>query len=644
LIVSRYKNVKGKEYMAFLRIANLRKSYRISKNDYQEVLKGVNVEFKRGELVAILGESGCGKSTFMNILGGLDNDYTGTIMLEDENFKDYTDKQLDDYRKSTVGMIFQNYNLINHMTIAENVEIAMTMNDIPHDKRKKRARALLKQMGLEEYADKLPNQLSGGQRQRVSIARALANAPAIILADEPTGALDKESADHIMKILKKIASSGRLVIVVTHSQKVASECSRIISIDDGVVKSDVRNYDSNKKFDKLAVLRTKDIKFSDITKLALSNIKQSLRRSVLVSVGMSIGIIAVILVFCLSSGLTNYVNTTLADSMNTLQLQVRSSTYFTNADETIEDFEAIPGVDYVVKGSYLRLNSTYDYGGNTGYILMLNTSYDALSLTYEAGGKMSADNEIIISQSFAKNLYSTEVTSADDIVGTEIDIIFSGAANTFTVSGVYEDSSDYADYPCAYVTSAAMRSLYSSANKTYRLNVLYVYVEDTSYISSVTEVIEDLGYSVSRDDETVETMLEYIDLATMVLTGFACISLVVSAIMIFIVTYISVIERVKEIGILRAVGGRKKDVTRLFITESAIIGATSGLLAIVVSLFISIVANLVMSSYLSGTIIAYNVLVYLIGFVVSVAISVVSGLMPAMQAAQQDPAEALRCD
>ncbi|MCD8309446.1 MAG: ATP-binding cassette domain-containing protein [Clostridia bacterium] len=630
--------------MAFLRIANLKKSYRISKNGYQEVLKGINVEFKRGELVAILGESGCGKSTLMNILGGLDNDYTGSIVLEDQFFKDYDEKQLDDYRKSTVGMIFQNYNLINHMTIAENVEIAMTMNDIPRDKRKKRARALLKQMGLEEYADKLPNQLSGGQRQRVSIARALANAPSIILADEPTGALDKESADHVMKILKKIASSGRLVIVVTHSQKVANECSRIISIDDGVVKSDVHNYDSNKKFDKIPELRTKDIKFSDIARLALSNIKQALRRNILVSIGMAIGIVAVILVFCLSSGLTNYVNTTLADSMNTLQLQVRSSSYFTDSDATAEEFESIPGVDYVVKGSYLRLNSTYDYGGDTGYILMLNTSYDALSLTYTAGEKCSTSSEIIISTTFAQNLYSADISSAEQLVGTEIDIIFSGAATTFTISGVYEDSTDYADYPCAYVTTTAMRNLYASANKTYRVNVLYVYVEDTSYITSVKETIEDLGFSVSRDDETVETMLEYIDLATMVLTGFACISLVVSAIMIFIVTYINVIERTKEIGILRAVGGRRKDVTRLFITESAIVGGVSGLLAVIVSLFISIVANVVMASYITGTIIAYNVLVYFIGFVVSVVISVASGLMPAMQASRQDPAEALRCD
>ena len=210
--------------MAYLRIANLKKKYRISRTEYQEVLKGLNVEFKRGELVAVLGESGCGKSTFMNILGGLDNDYTGSVVYDGQFFKDYTEKQLDDWRKHKVGMIFQNYNLISHMTVAENIEIAMTMTRHSKGKRQKRVESLLKRMGLEGMGEKLPNQLSGGQRQRVAIARAIANGPEIVLADEPTGALDKEAAAQVMSILKKIADSGRLVIIVIHSQKVANQC------------------------------------------------------------------------------------------------------------------------------------------------------------------------------------------------------------------------------------------------------------------------------------------------------------------------------------------------------------------------------------------------------------------------------------
>lgn len=158
--------------MAYLRIANLKKSYRISRTEKQQVLRGINVEFKRGEFVAVLGESGCGKSTFMNILGGLDQDYTGSIVLDGEFLKDYSEKKLDDYRKSRVGLIFQNYNLISHMSVRENIEVAMTMSNIDKGERKARTQEILAQVGLSDYADKFPNQLSGGQRQRVAIARA----------------------------------------------------------------------------------------------------------------------------------------------------------------------------------------------------------------------------------------------------------------------------------------------------------------------------------------------------------------------------------------------------------------------------------------------------------------------------------------
>ncbi len=610
--------------MAFLRIANLKKSYRVSKTDYQEVLKGINVEFKRGELVAILGESGCGKSTLMNILGGLDNDYTGSIILEDEFFKDYTEKQLDDYRKSTVGMIFQNYNLINHMTISENVEIAMTMNDISRDRRKKRARALLKQMGLADYVDKYPNQLSGGQRQRVSIARALANAPGIILADEPTGALDKDSAQQVMNILKRIAQSGRLVIIVTHSQKVADECSRVLEIDDGVIKSDTRKYTLNYKAKPLGILRSQDIRFADLYAIAFANL----------------------ITVCLSGGITDYVNENLANTANALQLQVRTESYFTTSE--LNTFTSISGVDYLVKSSYVRLNATYRYGTDEGYIMMLNSSYDELgdSLTYEAGGvcEDGEENQLLISDSFADNLYTKKITTAEELVGTDITLVFSGVETAFTICGVYEDASAYAGYPCAYVTDTAMQALYDAADKNYAVNAVYVYVEDTSYISAVSSTIEALGYSVSREDSTVETLLEYIVLGTLVRTCFSGISIVVSAIMIFIVTYISVIERTKEIGILRAVGGRKKDVALLFVTESGILGAGAGLIAVAFTLFISLTANLVLDSYIGCWILSLNVIAYLVGLVLSVGISVASGLLPALQAAKLDPAESLMSD
>jgi ABC-type lipoprotein export system ATPase subunit len=220
---------------SLLRMANIEKSYFITKTQKQDVLKGINAEFDRGELVALLGESGCGKSTLINILGGLDSEYTGSVVVKGQFLRDYSQKEMDDYRKKRVGLIFQNYNLINHMTIIENIEISMQMSDIDEKVRKERAMDLLKLVGLSDHAKKLPTQLSGGQKQRVAIARSLANNPSIILADEPTGALDKESEDIIMKILKKIVESGKLVIIVTHSQIVANQCSRVVYIDEGKI-------------------------------------------------------------------------------------------------------------------------------------------------------------------------------------------------------------------------------------------------------------------------------------------------------------------------------------------------------------------------------------------------------------------------
>ncbi len=627
--------------MAYLRITNLKKSYRVSRNETQRVLNGINVEFKRSEFVAILGESGCGKSTFMNILGGLDNDYTGSIVLNGEFMKDYTEKQLDDYRKSKVGLVFQSYNLISHMTVRENVEIAMTMSNVDKTTRKSITDDVLEKVGLKECANKLPNQLSGGQRQRVAIARALANQPEIILADEPTGALDKQSAKEIIDILKSIAESGRLVIVVTHSQKVANECSRILTIDNGVIESDEVKYKVDSRVQKPKSIKPHNIKFKELLKLAFSNISQTKKRSALVSIGMSIGIAAVILVFCLSGGITNYVNQTLTDSMNALQIQVTSSSRFLST--TIKKIEALDGVDYVVEGNYCRMNSSYDYNGDTGSIMMLNSAYDKMDKTFVVG-EMAEDGEIIISEAFVKNLYNYQYDEPRFFIGKTIKIIFSGKTGEYTISGVYEDSSDFASYPCAYLNKSDLSALYEQANKVLSSNVLYVYATDTSYISAIQESIEFMGYSTARDDASVETILGYVELGTKVLTGFSLISIVVSAIMIFIVTYISIIERTKEIGVLRAVGGRKKDVTTLFILESGMIGAIAGLIAVVFSLFISIVSNLIMNSSVGGNIIDISPLTYLSCFAVSIIISVGSGLIPSLNAAKLDPVDALRSE
>lgn len=189
-----------------LELKKVKKSYKLAANNKFEALKGINISFDKGELVSVIGESGSGKSTLMNLIGGLDLDFTGEINLNGKNIRKFKEKELDKYRKNKIGFIFQSFNLIPHLTVLDNVTIACILSNIKKKERIKRAEKILKQVGLEDQMRKKPNQLSGGQMQRVAIARALINEPEIILADEPTGALDSKTSEQILEIIKKIAA------------------------------------------------------------------------------------------------------------------------------------------------------------------------------------------------------------------------------------------------------------------------------------------------------------------------------------------------------------------------------------------------------------------------------------------------------
>ncbi len=626
--------------MAYLRVSRLKKSYRMSKTENQEVLKGINVEFSKGELVAVLGESGCGKSTFMNILGGLDSQYEGNVVLDGEFLKEYSEKQLDDYRKTKVGLIFQSYNLISHMNVLENVEIALAMNDVSKTERRELAQKALATVGLLGMEKKLPNQLSGGQRQRVAIARALINNPEIVLADEPTGALDKEAAANVVQILKDIAAQGKLVIIVTHSKKLADICGRTITIDDGKIVSDENKQTNLPDYESGHPCKGRKIRFKELFKLAYLNLKQTKKRNILVSIGMSISIAAVMLIACFSGGITSYVTETLVEDMNALQIQVTDLSF---DEDEIKKLTKIDGVEYAVEGVSAKMNVMYVGDTDSGTLANLLSSYEYLTRDMVAG-ELCADGQIAISKVFADNLLDKNNEEYTDLIGDTVTLILGKGQKEFTVSGVYEDTSDYAGYPCAFITKADMTTLYDLADKTLKINVLYLYAEDSTYLTAITETVETYGYTAYRDDATVETILTYIELGSKVLIGFAAVSLAVSAIMIFIVTYISIIERTKEIGVLRAVGGGKGDVSKLFVCESALLGLLSGLIAVALALFIGIAANLIMKNYISYALVELNVWYYLLGIGASIILAVGSGLVPALSAANLDPVDALRCE
>jgi ABC-type lipoprotein export system ATPase subunit len=225
--------------MAYLELRDIQKSYYLGKEKFP-VLKGIDLDFELGEFVSILGESGGGKSTLMNIIGGLDREFDGSVTIEGKTLDHRLENQLDAYRRGTIGYIYQSYNLISHLTVLENVLVSLEMTTLSQSEKTKRATELLQRVGLGEQIRKHPNQLSGGQKQRVAIARALASDPQVIIADEPTGALDAENTADILEILNEIAAEGRLVIAVTHSQDVADHGTRIVHLADGKIDNDQR--------------------------------------------------------------------------------------------------------------------------------------------------------------------------------------------------------------------------------------------------------------------------------------------------------------------------------------------------------------------------------------------------------------------
>ena len=290
----------------------------------QTALNKVSVNFRKSEFAAILGPSGSGKTTFLNIIGGLDKYTSGDLIINNVSTKNYSDRQWDSYRNHRVGFVFQSYNLINHQTILKNVELALTLSGISKEQRKERAINALKDVGLEKHMNKKPNQLSGGQMQRVAIARALVNNPEIILADEPTGALDSETSVQIMKILKDI-SKEKLVIMVTHNPDLAKEyASRIINIKDGEITSDSNPFDGKDDLKEDETNKTSKTKMSFLTALSLSfnNLMTKKGRTILVSVAGSIGIIGIALILAVSTGFQNYVDSIQEETLTSYPLTI----------------------------------------------------------------------------------------------------------------------------------------------------------------------------------------------------------------------------------------------------------------------------------------------------------------------------------
>lgn len=772
-----------------LEIKHIKKSYKTG-DFVQKALNDVSIQFRQNEFVAILGPSGSGKTTLLNVLGGLDHYDSGDLIINGKSTKNFKAADWDAYRNNSVGFIFQSYNLIGHISIQDNVEMALTLSNVKKKERRKRAREALKSVGLLEHAHKRPNQLSGGQMQRVAIARSLVNNPDIILADEPTGALDSNTSKQIMDLIQKIASD-KLVIMVTHNQDLAYQyATRVIEVKDGKVVSDSNPLTKEEQEEEQYKLKKTKMSFMEALYLSFNNIMTKKGRTLITAFASSIGIIGIALILSLSNGFDLQIDKFERGILSAMPIMISKQSMDLDEESLVqltgEEQEKYPDKQTVIpKDNALeslvrqnKINDDYiDYIENIPSDLVYGVSYTkmtALNVLTEHDGEVSvADTQDISFSALPKSLdentpnaameayydilagtlpqkkedivlivdasnrVNTEILQLlgfdtmdeipfDEIIGKTIKVALNDDfyvkmgdyfvrnpdlqsvydnSITLTVSGILRMKEDFPSYVASAslcytdelsdeVIAANNESEIVKAQQASDVNVLtgMPFSDSTGNPSSSSSagmtmtkdtVLGYLGadqtpymiYLFPKDFESKDELLEYLDAynddkedddkviymdqaelissmsssimsaVTIVLIAFSSISLIVSSIMIGIITYISVLERTKEIGILRALGARKKDISRVFNAETFIIGITSGLIGIGIALILTIPANQIIYNLTELENVAIlNPLHALILILVSMTLTMIGGFIPARIAAKKDPVEALRTE
>lgn len=634
-----------------LKLKNIKKEYKINKKYSEVIFNNLNLSFKSGEFVCILGESGAGKTTLMNIIGGLDSNYEGNIYFDDINIKN---TNLDNYRRDNIGFIFQNFNLISNLTILENVMIKLDMSKMSLKDKISKSKEILKELGLEKEIHKMPNELSGGQKQRVAIARTLVTDPDIILADEPTGALDSANSIKVLEILKDISEKGKLVIVVTHSKKVLDYSSRLITIEDGQVLTDEVISEINLEKEHVST-KQKKISFMTSIKFGIRNIINNLKRNILISLASSIGIIGIIISLYIGDGVKDYIDKEINNKANPKILDIKKKDtnelyevdYFN--DEDISNILNVKNVKEIYKQSIYTNSVSIGYNDQK-YDLVTFSSYNNINESELEVGKSPKDNEIIISKYLADKMTSNEDYSS--ILGKEIDlyILDNSSSEPFIISekvkisGIYKRDkiSIIADSMYGYISYSNLNKIYDKNIKKLLPTNISVEIDDEDNIDMVKKSINNLNFECTSSSNLLEDIYSYLDIATFILSSFSILSLIVSSIMIMIIMHINVVERTKEIGILRSLGARKKDIKRIFKNEALVLGIIIGCISIIVSNIISILMKDAIYNNFEINFTNIKGEFMIIGLLLSIIICIISSLAPASKASKVDPVEALR--
>ncbi|MCI6270370.1 MAG: ATP-binding cassette domain-containing protein [Lactobacillus delbrueckii] len=664
--------------MTVLELKDVKKYYKMPGGGQYEALRGVNAKFAAGEMVAIVGESGSGKSTLMNTIGGLDSDFEGAILYEGKNLRDFSQKEMVNYHKKSIGFIFQNFNLIPHLDLIDNVSIAMTLSNADEKTRRGRAEELLTQVGLKDHMHKKPDQLSGGQKQRVAIARALANDPDVIIADEPTGALDADTTDVILNMIRDIAASGKLVLMVTHSDKVASHCSRVLRIDQGQIVSDQEQKPLDHHLEQRTEVKIQQMSLFKAISLAFKNMKAKFGRNALVSTGMGIGIMSVILMLSLGKGVTSYVsgqmntysNPLVAEIQKTSSQKMRqqgmqaqqtgdkaalakqqqnnmaslsgtsSASAFSKKD--LKKLEKISHVKKLQKGySAISLGTNQlKYGKKTASMIYLKTVNDGIAKSEIKKGRLpkANKNEVMIDSGSADNL-------GKKILGKKVKASLQIGTKTITktvkVVGIYEASGS-GQVSTLLLPYSDLAKIFKDNGLTLKANVVYLTATDKQYTSSIKQAAKDKGFAGSMQEQMTEMFDSILSVLTYVLTAIAAVSLLVSAIMILVVLNISVVERTQEIGVMKALGARRKDIRRIFSSEAFLLGLASGIVGIALTWLLAQGINSFTQSAFKAAVVSLTPQYALTGLIISIVISMIAGILPANHASKLDPVEALR--
>lgn len=660
--------------MAFLELKNIYKSYFLDKKEFP-VLKGISLQFNRGEFVSILGESGGGKSTLMNIIGGLDRNFNGEVIVNGEILDHHNEQQLDNYRRSTIGYIYQSYNLISHLTVLDNVLIALDMTTLNKEERRKRALQLLDKVGLADQVDKHPNHLSGGQKQRVAIARALASDPQIIIADEPTGALDSQNTQEVLKLLDEIAKDGKLVIAVTHSQEVADHGTRIVHLVDGKIAGDDHLRAPYPLPDDPTHITSQPLPATASYRTAFKHLMYNFWRNSLIMLGTAIGIFAVLLFSGLGNGINGYIQNQINSLANPraitvlrnptgkrlTQEQIQTSLMQNLAadpqsmfisKQNIHRLEKIKGVSMVEPGNIVTgYRLSYQKSQQSGTSLTTwNKSVTTSSIKH---GHKPGSNEILLTKQQAIQLVGAK--NYKKIIGQRVNLTFNWVnrqgkpvpvTGAFKVSGLSEGASAN-----TYVNYQTFRRLLKNSGATTDANYAAVIVGNLDNVQTVANKINNLQNSRQQRimgaitvGSILKTVNTYVSLASTVLAAIAGISLLVSALMIIVTMYMSVSERTKEIGVLRALGERKKDIRRLFTSESVFIGLFSALLALIIVSVVTVILNHALYGLIKYNIVQITVGNVIFAIVVAIVISFIAALLPARCAAKLNPIDALAAD